>query len=594
VTLPGVCLFCCSEWNIAINNNQQTQWEDPLPVIVSKLRWNPVSGDITPPGTQGYREWLCCVANWDCEVKACEDQVDPAAIRWAPRRHHQAAVLDKKVYVMGGRARSLDDIAPEEAIGGIIGERNRFREISILMSDVWYSEDGGACCLLVVGLRVSWLTLRVVCVCACMCLRLYSAVSWYMVNPGCYVQQADLMYKGAGVPYGKCFSDNDCRRAKLGNAECIRGACVCKHWGPRERFGLVTFKDHLYVVGGVTHVQRQMCGQYSCGEQYRHVLNDVWRSADGIEWDVMTLDVRAKGCRVRRGWWRRTWSLMSLLCCCCFPLAVCFLLLIFSFFKGGWPARGDFGLAVGSGQLWIAGGRWVNSREFGNSKLLNDIWSSQDGATWELNTTSAPWEPRCMHSMEFNENQLVIIGGMTRVPDPPPPPVLTPAEKAEAAALNAPNERTTDTSATVAVVNGETVNFELINNLRLVMTEDVWTWDIVTGGAEWVLDFDNHTDTMYYIRPESKLWSLRVMDLDTQLALEGIGITELSHIANTDPDRVRWQRAVWRAANCLLFFVCFSCVAFLSFPDKRGTGSGTRLLQLLRLGHCHIQEVQSG
>ena len=118
------------------------------------------------------------------------------------------------------------------------------------------------------------------------------AVAWNMVNPGCYVHQPDQMYKGAGVPYGTCSSDLDCANKKLGNAICVQGACVCNHWGPRERFGIVTFKDHIYVVGGVTHVQRQMCGAHSCGEQYRHVLNDVWRTRDGVEWDAITLDVR--------------------------------------------------------------------------------------------------------------------------------------------------------------------------------------------------------------------------------------------------------------------------------------------------------------
>ena len=152
--------------------------------------------------------------------------------------------------------------------------------------------------------------------------------------------------------------------------------------------------------------------------------------------------------------------------------------------QGGWPARGDFGVAVGSGQLWIAGGRGVNSRVFGDSKLYNDVWSSTDGKTWELNTTEAPWEPRCIHGMEFNENQIVIFGGMTRVPDPPPPAVKTPAEKALDAALNAPTERTVDTSGTLATnADGETVKFELINNLRLVMSEEVWAWNIVTGGG---------------------------------------------------------------------------------------------------------------
>lgn len=124
---------------------KRTAFGESFPSIVSKLRWNPLSGDMEPPSAQGYKEWLCCVANWDCETKACEDKVDPSQIRWSPRRSHGATVLDKTLFVMGGRARSLDDISPEESIGSIVGERNRWREISILMSDVWTSPDGGEC-----------------------------------------------------------------------------------------------------------------------------------------------------------------------------------------------------------------------------------------------------------------------------------------------------------------------------------------------------------------------------------------------------------------------------------------------------------------
>ena len=227
--------------------------------------------------------------------------------------------------------------------------------------------------------------------------------------------------------------------------------------------------------------------------------------------------------------------------------------------QAGFPARGDFGLAASSSQLWVAGGRHVNSLSYGDSQLFNDVWSSEDGSVWELNTTAAPWEPRCMHMMEYNENQLVIFGGMTRLPDPPPPPVKTPAEKALDAALNAPTERTVDAGDNVITSDsGETIKFELINNLRLVMSEEVWAWNTVIGGGMWVIcclgccfvahigglaaqwtqDFANHTDTMYYVRPESRLWGLKYLDLNTRLALESVGYNTLGDILDTTADKV--------------------------------------------------------
>ena len=53
------------------------------------------------------------------------------------------------------------------------------------------------------------------------------------------------------------------------------------------------------------------------------------------------------------------------------------------------------------------------------------------------------------------------------------------------------------------------------------------------------MDFDNHTDTQYYVRPSSKLWRLSFLDLNTRLALNSVGITTVGQIQNTDPELVR-------------------------------------------------------
>lgn len=45
------------------------------------------------------------------------DNVDLNEMRWSPRRHHGAAWIDKEIFVLGGRARALEDIAEDEAIG---------------------------------------------------------------------------------------------------------------------------------------------------------------------------------------------------------------------------------------------------------------------------------------------------------------------------------------------------------------------------------------------------------------------------------------------------------------------------------------------
>lgn len=137
-----------------INLVETTIWDEPLPKIVSMSRWQEVVPDNSPPVGVTYQEWLCCVTrqlwwncfgaleNGDCEIR----DVYETTRRWSPRRNHAAAVLNKEIFLMGGRARDLDDIPPQEAIGGIIrDQRVRWRERSQLRNDVWSSPDGGTC-----------------------------------------------------------------------------------------------------------------------------------------------------------------------------------------------------------------------------------------------------------------------------------------------------------------------------------------------------------------------------------------------------------------------------------------------------------------
>lgn len=92
-----------------------------------------------------YREWLCCIANWECRSLVCEP-IDPylGARRFSPRRNHATQALGTDlILVLGGKARSMEDISELESIGGVLGPRIRFREKEMLMSDVWASSDGG-------------------------------------------------------------------------------------------------------------------------------------------------------------------------------------------------------------------------------------------------------------------------------------------------------------------------------------------------------------------------------------------------------------------------------------------------------------------
>ncbi|MEO9893626.1 kelch repeat-containing protein [Aurantibacter sp.] len=73
--------------------------------------------------------------------------------------------------------------------------------------------------------------------------------------------------------------------------------------------------------------------------------------------------------------------------------------------------RRDHASVVFNGKMWVIGGRNDN-----DSYALNDIWSSQDGNNWVLETDSADFPPRWSHTVTEFENALWLIGGSTVEP----------------------------------------------------------------------------------------------------------------------------------------------------------------------------------
>ena len=62
-----------------------------------------------------------------------------------------------------------------------------------------------------------------------------------------------------------------------------------------EQHTLAAYGQYLYVVGGYTsklYPQYSACGPYACGDtyasSYRSYMADVWRSSDGVTWEMVT------------------------------------------------------------------------------------------------------------------------------------------------------------------------------------------------------------------------------------------------------------------------------------------------------------------
>ncbi|MDD2716054.1 MAG: DUF5050 domain-containing protein [Candidatus Wallbacteria bacterium] len=120
-------------------------------------------------------------------------------------------------------------------------------------------------------------------------------------------------------------------------------------WNPRWGQSSQLFKGNLWVLGGCDN---------------SGVNNDVWTSADGVNWSQA-------------------------------PAAA-------------WSTRKSFSSLVFNGELWVLGG----SNSTGNT-LTNDVWHTADGTNWSQNADAA-WPKRYGHgSLVFN-GKIWVLGGITK------------------------------------------------------------------------------------------------------------------------------------------------------------------------------------
>lgn len=413
-----------ANWTVFTDFRARGAHGEPLPRIVSRTTWQRSSVPGLPPAGMSYREWLCCYqlrqrANetlWPCVDAVLCEAGDPFAgqRRWSPRRGHAAVTVDTArgavVLVLGGRARALEDMPQEETLGGLLADRMeeqyRWLEKSILMSDVWATVDGHG---------------------------------WELINPGCYVPSLDHT-KRPGTLTQQCSTDRDCWMRRLGNTHCFEGMCVCKHWSPRERFSAASFGGRVYVAGGVTYVQRNLCGTYACGNEVAQHLNDVWASDDlGNAWTQIVAAAQ-------------------------------------------WAPRADFALVYAGGLMWVLGGRSGIPSDSGYNPLYNDVWASTLGEDWFQNTTGAAWSKRAGHvvAVDGERGRLFMLGGVEEVELPPPPPPDDPATAADAAAANVRTNIYHEPSVVVPPV----YEGEMVNGMQVKPLEEAWQIDITDVSAE--------------------------------------------------------------------------------------------------------------
>lgn len=262
-----------------------------------------------------------------------------------------------------------------------------------LYNDVWESDDG-----------IVW---RCVCAKAPWIERCYfSAVSF---RERIWLAGGFLFSPPSNV-LGDVWSSADGRSWSL--------ASTNPDWEAREHHGLVSFGDRLYLFGGVTYLRD------ADGPNLR-AFSDVWSSADGTVWEEVTGSApwgprRGFGYAVMNGriWifggfdsydrpYNDTW--------CSVDGSVWELVAA----SAPWSARGTFFGGTFAGRLWVMGG---NTHSYlPTVEGANDVWSSADGKNWVLETAAAPWSMRAGAHLIIagvsGHPKLAIAGGFRFAPE---------------------------------------------------------------------------------------------------------------------------------------------------------------------------------
>ncbi len=122
-------------------------------------------------------------------------------------------------------------------------------------------------------------------------------------------------------------------------------------WSPRAYHAAIVHDGKIWVLGGGNYVPKYQA------------LNDVWCSADGVNWERVTREAP---------WHPRIW----------------------------------FSAVVYRGRIWVLGG-WSNNP----AKNWGDVWYSQDGKHWKQLQSKVIWKARHEHSAYVFQDKIWVAGG---------------------------------------------------------------------------------------------------------------------------------------------------------------------------------------
>ena len=212
----------------------------------------------------------------------------------------------------------------------------------------------------------------------------------------------------------------------------------------------------------------------------------------------------------------------------------------------GWSARYSHASVVFDNKIWVLGGM--------SGLYFNDVWYSEDGATWTQVTTVAPmWSSRDRHTAVVFDNKIWILGGMrpsTSLSDVwSSPDGITWTEETSSTGWG---ERSSHTSVVfdskIWVLGGTTGNY----------VSDVWsspdgiTWTEETSSAGWSARY-SHASVVF----DNKIWVLGGKDFsgffdDVWYSEDGATWTQVTTVGPMWDPRGNHAAAVLGGRICVL------------------------------------------
>ena len=284
-------------------------------------------------------------------------------VAWSPRDGAQLVSFQGKLFLLGG----WNQYAGERADLAGAGTGSFESEVC---SEVWCSDDGGR-----------W--------------YLAATAPWSGRHMhGAVVHDGHIWVIGAenGTP-------DDVWKSKDGVHWQLVAATV--PWPERGNQLVTVFDGSIWVMGGQTGAagQSNFVADLKAGKPFPPApppLCDVWRTKDGLRWELMTDDA--------------PWA------------------------PRGMITGANGGVPVLDGRMWILGGGYVGTDGTTLSTLRydleqqprletrlfhNDVWSSADGREWicHLADGMAPWPARSYHDTAAWDGKLWVLGGHRGVAD---------------------------------------------------------------------------------------------------------------------------------------------------------------------------------